>query len=452
MRKFLLLFFILFCIELKGQALEIVYPKTNPAKINAGSTFFIGSTNPCDKLFINDIETPVSQIGAFAQMVPLEVGVNQIKIMSGSETLDFVIERAQPAAAPLIKNELIEYPIINNFYVVNDNAALRMTPVDGGINRMAHLPIDTRVLINGEKEGFYRVYLNSKLYGWIAKSDVTQKDSENLIDNAAIKELKTSEDKEFYRYEFDLDTKIPFIIKEEDGLVLNLYNINKSEDNTYSINVPILRLAGYDAFYDKNKLVFKIRKYPKIDCEKPLKDIVIAVDAGHGGNETGAIGCLGDKEKDINLNIAKNLQQELEKRGAKVVMTRTDDITIPLKDRVQTAKDNDAMILLSIHSNAIPDGQDPIKNQGTSVYYYYNQAKPLATCILDSMTAELSTKNDRVRQKSLALVRSTSSVSVLIEVAYMINPEDCALLINPCFQEKCAKSIADGIENYLLSE
>ena len=83
--------------------------------------------------------------------------------------------------------------------------------------------------------------------------------------------------------------------------------------------------------------------------------------------------------------------------------------------------------------------------------YYYNQAKPLAESILSEMTTQLGTQNDKVRQGSLALVRPTASVSVLIEVAYMINPDDYTLLTDKDFQAKCAKSIADGVEKYLLN-
>ncbi len=93
-----------------------------------------------------------------------------------------------------------------------------------------------------------------------------------------------------------------------------------------------------------------------------------------------------------------------------------------------------------MHANALPDGQDPIKNRGTSVYYYHNQAKTLADSILTSMTSQLGTQNDKVRQGSLALVRPTSSVSVLIEVGYMINPDDNTLLTNHDFQKKMCQS------------
>lgn len=445
---FLAILFLYFVFATKVLALEIVYPKTNLVKINAPSTFFIGSTNPTDTLKINDIEVKVSQLGAFAQMVPLDYGLNNFKIISNSDTINFVIERPQPAAAASPTPQLIEYPPMNNFYVIKDSSVLRSTSVDGGINRLSHLPKDTQIIINGEKGDFYRVYLNSNLYAWIKKSEVEQR--QICPEKITLKDFKTKETREFCLYEFKLSGKTPFILKEENGLTLQLFNVEGQEDNTYCINIPIEKLFGYDIFYKEDKLILKLRKFPEINCENPLKHIVIAVDAGHGGKENGAIGGCGDKEKDINLAIAKNLEQELKNRGAKVIMTREEDKTVSLQDRVDLAKKKDAAILLSIHANALPDGQDPIKNRGTSVYYYHNQAKNLAENILNSMTIRLGTQNDRVRQGSLALVRPTSSVSVLIEVAYIINPDDYALLLDKTFQQNCAKAIADGIETYIL--
>lgn len=450
-------------------SLEIVYPKTNPVTINATSTFFIGSTNPTDTLKINDIEVKLSPSGAFAQVVPLCVGKNNFEIMSypsqscpccqgkteANVGINFSITRPEPNVSQVKPSTLLEYPQMNNFYVVKDNAPLRMAPVDSGINRLSHLPKGVRLIVNGEKGNFYRVYLNSQLSGWILKSDVEPDVEQKNCDNMTLKQInlkkyKLKEEKEFSLYEFDLDEKIPFILKEnEKGLTLQLFNVNGQPDNTFCLNISAKKLFGYDTYYVKNKFVLKVRKINNICANKPLKGIKIAVDAGHGGKEFGAIGGFGDKEKDINLLITKKLQQELIKRGATVIMTRESDVDVSLSDRVKIAKHKDATLLISIHANALPDGADPLKNRGTSVYYYHNQAKPLAECILKSMTEELCTQNDKVRQGSLALVRSTSSVSVLIEVAYIINPDDYACLLDTDFQTNCAKAIADGIENYI---
>lgn len=451
-------------------ALEIVYPKKNPCVINASSTFFIGSVKPNESLKINDIDVRVSEIGAFAQMVPLNFGKNEFRFetivqVDNSSTIQpfnhstFIIERPQPKTNEWVVPTLIEYPMLGDFFTKSDNVPLRMTPVDSGINRMAHLPKDLQLLINGEKGGFYRVYLNPKTYGWISTKDVEQKQAEaSQLLPVKLFGYSVDEDKDFCIYKFDLARKVPFSVKEENGLTLQFFNVkseNKTlciEDNTFVFNVPVSKLIGYKAYYEGEKFVLKIRKMPKIHMEKPLKHITIVVDAGHGGVEYGAVGGCGDKEKDINLAISKYLREELDKRGAKLVMTRSEDVAISLADRVKIADEKDAMLLLSVHANAIADGSDPNQNRGTSVYYYHNQAKQLAECILTSMTEQLGTQNDKVRQGSLALTRPTSSVSVLIEVAYIINPDDYALLMDKDFQKRCAKAIADGIESYILQK
>lgn len=461
MKKYLFLALIpfIFCAKAKAEGLKIVYPKTSPVEIKANSTFFIGSINPSNTLKINNEEVKVPQSGVFAKVVPLNFGLNNFKIVSGPDTINFQISRPQPAKIETNPPILIEYPAKKDFYVKNDNAPLRMTPVDGGINRMSHLPKGMRVYVDGERGDFYRIYLNSKLSGWIAKSDIEQKTTDgNESLPVRIKGINIREDNEFYTYEIDLNGKpVPYIVKEENGLTLQLFNILEQDDCTFCLNVPMQKLMGYYAYYENNrfekwgKFILKVRKIVQINPEKPLKNIKIAVDAGHGGKEFGAVGGYGDNEKDINLAIAKNVKKELEIRGAKVIMTRERDIDVSLLDRVKTARKKNVAMLLSIHANAVPDGEDPNKNRGTSVYYYHNQAKPLAECILRSMTEQLQTQNDKVRQGSLALVRPTLSLSVLIEAAYIINPDDYLLLLNKNFQTNCSKAIADGVEKYILN-
>lgn len=448
MKKILFLFICLLIFSQETFALDIVYPKTNPVTINAASTFFIGSST--NSIKINDVDVPTASNGGFAQVVELNYGENNFKILSGKDCKNFKIIRPYPCKTSYCAPKLVEYPVIGCFYTNRENVPIRFTPVNSGINRLTHLPHGMQLLINGEKGSFYRVYLNSNLSGWVAKSDVIQKENSDCAYSMAnLKEFKSKENDEFYIYEFEFDKQTPFLVKENGGLTLQLFNVATQPDNTFVINLPLKKLFGYDAFYEENKFIFKVRKFPVIDATKPLKDIAIVIDAGHGGVEKGAIGCCGDEEKDINLVISKGLKAELELRGAKTYITREGDVDVSLADRVEFAKEKNASILVSVHANALPDGQDPIKNKGTSVYYYHNQARALAENILTSMTSQLGTQNDKVRQGSLALVRPTSSVSILIEVGYMINPDDNTLLTNPDFQKKCAKAIADGIENYL---
>lgn len=463
MKNFLLTCFILISGLNSALAVEIVYPKNNPVTVNAPSTFFIGSVKPEESLKINDEEITISPNGAFAQFVPLVEGSNEFVITTQNgasiDTLKFIINRPAKTAVTSLPSELVEYPETAYLKVKSENAPLRETPFDSGLNRLSHLPKGLALKINGEKGIFYRVQLNSTLNAWILKSDV---EAALPTNPTVLKKAKVERKGGFYNIIFETDQTPLYTLKEvEKKLTLNLYNIlNQSnselpfdfKDNTITFEFsPEKPLVGYDVEISEDKLILKIREPLVLDKKNPLKNIIIVVDAGHGGAESGAIGGCGHREKDINLEISKKLETELRNNGAEVFMTRSGDNAVSLVDRIKFIKNKNAVISISIHANAIPDGVDPMKTQGTSVFYYHNQAKSLAQSLLTSMVTRLHTQDDKVRQASLALVRPTGAVSVLIEVGYIIHPEDYNMLLDPIFQQNCANAIVEGIKSYLTS-
>lgn len=429
--------------------INIIYPRKNGATINATSTFFVGSADPNKKLYVNSEEVKVSQNGAFAHYVKLDKnGVNKFTIKSGDdEIVEFSIIKPQKAKSSTPATQ-IKQPILNEFtnteYLVTSETPLRSTDFDGGINRLAQLPEGTRLLVNGIRGKFARVYLDKNTFGWVALKNI-EKTAEQYTEPIELLGYEFSEDKEYYTYAFALSNRAPFTIWEtEKDLTFTIYNINKTNETTQIKYSTDTNLKGYQYFYDENNLILKIRK----DNFKVKKPIVV-IDAGHGGKEKGAIGCCGAFEKDINLAISKLVAENLKHNGIKVLMTRENDDTVPLNVRTKFAQEHNAQILVSIHSNSLPDGQNPLLNKGTSVYFYHPQAKTLAETILNEVVTQAQTNNDKVRQRSLALVRPTSCLSVLVEVGYMINPDDYSLLVDADFQKACAKAIADGIINYL---
>jgi len=450
MKKLFLLLVFLFCMN-PCFAFDIVYPKKTMVNISADSSFFIGSVNPDEILKINGEEVKVHSGGGFAYPVKLNNGKNVFTVESESEKIVYIINR--PIKTPQI--EIVPFPFkefteCKSFVISNENAPIRSTPVNNGINRLSHFQEDIPLLVDGEDREFYRVVLNDNTKAWVYKGDVKFTTADYCNYPATVNGYEHIEDNEYDTFIFNTDKKTPYVIKEGNPLTLTFYNVKNNGDLTYVFEFPVnKKIYGYSGKYDNDKFVLKVRKYPEIDKKMPLKDINIAIDPGHGGNESGAIGCGGEKEKDINLAISLYLEEELKSRGAKVIMTRDDDRYLELYKRIETANNEDASILLSIHANALPDCLDPNKYRGTSIYYYYGQAKPLADSVLKSMVTNLGTVDDKVRQGSLALVRNTQAVSILIEVAYMINPVDITLLTDKCFQKNCARAIADGIENYL---
>ena len=142
--------------------------------------------------------------------------------------------------------------------------------------------------------------------------------------------------------------------------------------------------------------------------------------------------------------------KELEKMGANVVMTRITDEEVGIYKRPEIAQREKALICVSIHANSMVDG-NPYEKHGTEVYYYNGHAKKLADTIKNQMVQDLKLKDGETRFASFVLTRPTMPVSVLVETAYMPNPEEYLKLTNSRFQQKTAKSIAEGIKNYFLS-
>ena len=451
MKKVILSLAVFLLSELVCGAVEVVYPRAQNVTINSGSTFFVGNS---DREFkINGQTVPRNKKGAFAYVVKLNVGENFFTLEDSVKKEIFKITRPAPKNYSGTLPEQIDYTGYKTVMTAGDSIPLRSTPVDAGINRLSHLPSGVMLTVSGEKNGFYRVVLENQEAGWVAKHsliDVKENSAANL------KGYDYIDTDEFYTFVFHLDKKVPFVIEEGSTMVLKLYNVK--DNSPYIMEFPYTeasgseKLFGYSGEFIGNDFIWKIRKPLKTDKKHPLKGIRIAVDAGHGGYESGAISCFGEKEKDINLLISKYLRNELKKRGADVYMTRTHDKYHGLKERVDSANEQNSVILISIHGNALPDNLDPNKNSGTSIFYYYDMAKPLADCIIKEMTKQLGMNNDKVRQASLALVRNTNALSILIEVGYLINPDDSALLREADFQKAAAHAIADGIEKYLIDD
>lgn len=451
MKKFIYILFTLLFLQTQVYAFNVVYPKNTNPKINSPSTFFVGSVKQGEELYINGIPIEVHYSGAFAKPVLLKNGQNVFILKSSTgEEKKYVIER------PLIgvnykKAEYHSFDTPLIIEVSRNGAPIRTTAVQSGINRLAHYKNGMVLSAVGELGDMYKVELSPQNYVWIAKSD-TKKSNQNY-DKAILYDYKRQQNKKEYTHKFALSKQTPYSIEENGNLLLKIYNVNATKNNiaqyTFVLNQ---KLMGYSAEYSGNTLVVKIKKEPKLNKKLPLKNVKIVIDAGHGGSEAGAISCLGNPEKEFNLSISKYLEHELKELGATVYMTRSMDRFVSLNNRVKYTNDKNAQIFVSIHANSLPDSKNPLEHRGSGVYYYYDEAKPLSESILNAVCNNMSVRNDGIHQASFAVVRNTSAVSVLVETAYVINPDDNSLLIDEDFKRKYAVSVAEGIKNYVLQQ
>jgi N-acetylmuramoyl-L-alanine amidase len=207
---------------------------------------------------------------------------------------------------------------------------------------------------------------------------------------------------------------------------------------------------GYHTFYDAGgALVLRIRRPPVIDPAAPLRGMFIGVDPGHGGEDRSTRGPTDLREADANLYIAMQLKTLLEQAGARVLMTRTTDMTVPLNDRPRIAADSSVDVLVSVHNNAFPDGVNPWTNNGTSTYYYHRHSLDLARLMQRELLDELGLRDIGFGRADLALARPTWMPAVLTETAFMMIPEQEAALRDPSVHQRIAAAHVRALEAFL---
>ena len=445
MRELLVLFLMIILGTNSAFAYDLVLPKEKKSIVSTKYAFFIGKAKPAEVISINDEKITIASNGAFAHSVKLKNGENRILIKSNYNTQIYKIyklENTKPQEPTLDEFE----PKI--FKVKKDNTPLRSTPIDYGMNRLSHLFEDTNLIINGSKGDFYRVYLSKNKTAWIAKSAVEEYSKTIETPKFITMNSKTYSNASSHTIEFT--DKLPYTIEEtKEEVLFKIYNPFLSEDSVYTVTSRKPRKYTCTTKLHKGTYLFKLNDLP-ISQNENLEGFTITVDAGHGGSEKGALGCLGDKEKDINLKIAQELKNILCLMGANVVMTRECDANVSLDDRVKLAKETCSEIFISIHLNSIPDIKMNVhKNKGTSVYYYNKHSQELAQILENNLTKTLNTRNDGVREASFAVIRPSDYIGVLIETAYMTNPYDTLIYTAEDFAEKTAKSIAESILEFV---
>ena len=226
--------------------------------------------------------------------------------------------------------------------------------------------------------------------------------------------------------------------------------------------------------------------------KQTLRDLVVAVDAGHGGKDPGATGKRGTKEKDVVLSIAKKLAAKIDNTpGMRAVLTRKTDKFLPLRERIDVARANNADLFISIHADAFKNHSV----QGSSVYVLSENGasseaarwlaekensadfiggvtldtedKLLKEVLIDlSQNAVLDASTNiagkvlgglkrvgkvhkpNVQHAGFVVLKAPDIPSILIETAFITNPSEERKLLNPKQQTKLVNAIHSGIKQY----
>ncbi|HVP58747.1 MAG TPA: N-acetylmuramoyl-L-alanine amidase [bacterium] len=221
--------------------------------------------------------------------------------------------------------------------------------------------------------------------------------------------------------------------------------------------------------------------------EKPTLDVVV-IDPGHGGTNRGSVGATGTLEKDINLQLARKLRQALEAQGMEVIMTRNDDISVPIETRTEIANSTGADLFISIHTN----GFATKSAQGFEVYFlspevdeesryvaatenatiepasiiseandevafilwdtaqneFVAESSYLAQLVNEELARVLSIPNRGVKQAEFSVLKGAYLPGILLETAFITNPEEETMLKDPAFQDKVVGAVVAAISRF----
>lgn len=331
--------------------------------------------------------------------------------------------------------------------------------------------LDTNVVVKvvDSVKDDYKVHLSNYHYGWLAKSSFQKDSSLHLQPYYLTNSWKVYGDDKYDYVTVSLDERLPYRSIQQinpSRIVVDVFGVTSNtnwitqlstvkeiknvyyeqiEDDVFRIIIELKHQQhwGYFIYYDEKKLVIRVRRQP---AKLTMQNLLVAIDAGHGGSNTGATGVnSGILEKDYTLKIAREVKKYFDLKKVKTFMTRTGDTDLTMIDRTLMLREKDPDILISIHLNSA--SSDTVK--GVSTYYRYIGFRPLSVAILKRMQ-ELKLKEwGNVGAFNFSLSGPTEYPNCLVEVAFLSNKDDEKKILNPKFHKQVAQKIYLGVEDWV---
>lgn len=339
----------------------------------------------------------------------------------------------------------------DTYQVTVDNLKVR-TAADASSEVVGHLQAGDNITGFNEKHGWMLTYYKGE-EAWVAShylSPVDQKESNNNTEDKQQK-VQIINDAVHVRSGPGLDEAILDIANSGDTFTLldtkNDWLQIKLKDGTKAWVASWLTDQPVETkTTEKNTKEKKKKKTSSSSSNSgTLEGHTIMLDPSHGGKDPGSIGIDGIKEKDIALDYTQTVANELEKQGATVLLTRTSDKYVSLKDRVRISESYATDAFISLHFNAFTSS-DP---NGVSTHYYdVNDDHELAKHVQDALHQQTDLKDRGVRQDDYHVLRKNRDTSILVELGFITNPSDVQAIQNNENASAVATAIADGLKQY----
>ncbi|MGB3203205.1 MAG: N-acetylmuramoyl-L-alanine amidase [Nodosilinea sp.] len=415
---------------------------------------------PPNSAVLTDQASPVAAAGpsryesCFMAEAPGDLGRPTYRLTQGGAT----VTAAAPGSVSILNPSAIEV------VEVTAAAGVARTGPSTDYSRLTPLPQGTRARVTAREGDWLRLDYG----GWIRASETEPVDGGSLP-RSLIRGVTSRQVPGWTEILFPLQVPVPVDVQQgtdtftltlhntvpqtdtiyvtDDGLIERLdWNPVLPDQVQYRINLKTDQQWGYKLRYEGTTLVLSLRQPPTIQGNQSLAGTTILLDPGHGGDEPGALGPDGTPEKTPNLAVSLLLQAALEARGATVIMTRTDDSSVSVNDRPAQINQVEPTLALSIHYNALPDSGDALNTAGIGAFWFHTQSHSLAQFLHDYLVTKLDRPSYGVFWNNLALTRPHVAPSVLLELGFMINPDEFEGVMDPQEQTSLAETLAEGVE------
>ena len=440
-----------------------------------------GTSDPNERLFMNGTLVRTRTVeGFFSIHVPVEPGENVFTFtQEGQNPVTRTITRNTPTppTAPPIPAPTITQITTPTYATVTANAAWVFpgNTTSGGsdwmllrgqvdrvvaeatnnfvrlssgrwINRNAvSLREESAPILNVLRNGEYRAYEFYDMIVW--QSDV-------------FPAVYATFDGRILRVSFGMHTEAPGLTLREDlsGTIF------ESVTHGVESGVPYwaftirsdARLEGHHVSFENGEFRLHLRKRRALsEGDMPLAGFIFVLDAGHGGDEIGAIGPLGADlpESVLTLINAHKLRERLKALGATVYMTRYEEVSVELTDRVALSRRVKPDLFISLHVNSVAETTNATNIRGFTVWYRNPGSASFSRTVLDVMyyINPATNRHRNINQANFYVCRPQWAPHVLLESSFIVNIDDFVWLIDPVQQHRMADATVEAILEYFSS-
>lgn len=438
---------------------------------SAKTTCIVAKTTPGAVATINGEPAKVYATGCFGANIDLAEGENniQIEVNHKGETATKVVTIVRESkattkttvSAPKYKEVLFTAVTRPGAFLQYGDGTDRL-----GGSKMGFIDEKTPLKIIGDYDNLYKVKLSQNRFAYVQKEYVEIADAEIATVNSG--SISLSNAGNIDRVSISLPARLPYYSWTEvdpSTICLEIFGATCNSNwitqrgtpemveyvDFRQVDSDVLRLIiklkkkyawGYDIHYTGNTLTMSVKHTPSLN----LKDLTIGLDAGHGGKNPGAIGNSGLKESVVNLQLVMQVKEQLEAKGAKVVLSRSDDSDISMTERKRIFKEANVDLMISIHNNS---GGSPLVEMGASTYYKHIANRELASIMRDKLTAIGLKDWGLTGNFNFSLNMPTEYPNVLLEVLFMSSLPDEEKLCDPAWHKKIGKQVVSSLEEYL---